>query len=303
MANSEKSGLASISQGRSDIHKINPRLICTKVGWNGRDFTDPENIEHVEKLAKSIARVGVKEPLTVYFEHDRAWLSDGECRLRAVLLAISNGADIKTIPVKADDRYGNDADRLFSQIVRNSGKPFSPMEQANVFRRLLEFGWEEAEIAEKSGISLSRVGQVLALLCLPEPIKKMVAAGKVSASLAQKVTAGAGTANEAVQTLQTGMAVAKKAGSKRVAPKHLNGGASKDDMQIIDGVPFSEDEDDTLPVDAKKKHRNLDIEKTVFEAFEHAIVDDECVNEKGEPVVNVTFPAEQFELIRQALKL
>jgi ParB-like chromosome segregation protein Spo0J len=220
------------------------------------------------------------------------------------MLAISRGHDIKTILVKAEDRYQNEADRLFSQVLRNGGKPFSPLEQANVFRRLLEFGWEEAEIAEKSGISLARIGQVLALLCLPEPIKKMVAAGEVSASLAQKVTAGAGTAGEAVQTLQTGIATAKKAGKKRVAPKHLNGGANYDNMGIIDGVPFSPDEDDTLPVqDHKKKHRNLDIEKTVFEAFEYAIVDEECVNEKGEPVVNVTFPAEQFELIRQALKL
>jgi ParB/RepB/Spo0J family partition protein len=302
MAN-EKSGLSSISTGRRDIHSIDPRLILTRPGWNGRDFTDPENIEHIEKLAKSIAKIGVKEPITCYWDGGNAYLSDGECRLRAALLAISNGHDIKAIPVKAEDRYQNEADRLFSQVIRNSGKPFTPMEQAKVFKRLLDLGWDEPEIAEKSGASLSRVGQVLSLLCLPEPIRQMVSAGEVSASLAQKVAADAGTANEAVQTLQTGIAIAKKAGKKRVAPKHLNGGTFKD-LGIIDGVPFSPDEDDTLPVqDHKKKHRNLDIEKTVFEAFEYAIIDEECVNEKGEPVVNVTFPAEWWELIRQALKL
>jgi ParB/RepB/Spo0J family partition protein len=305
MAN-EKSGLASVSQGRSDIHKIDPRVILTRPGWNGRDFSDPENVEHIEKLARSIAKVGVKEPITCYWENGNAYLSDGECRLRAALLAISKGHDIKSIPVKAEDRYQNEADRIFSQVLRNSGKPFSPMEQAKVFKRLLDLGWEQTEISEKSGISISRVGQVLSLLCLPEPIRQMVSAGEVSASLAQKVTAEANTDKEAVQTLQVGITAAKKQGKKRVTPKHLNG-ASKDDggIQFIEGVPYSQDEvdndDDTDH--HKTRHRNPGIEKTVFEAFEHAEVDDECVDDKGRSVVVITMPADQWELIRQALKL
>ena len=78
----EATGLKSISEGRSDIHKINPKLLNVKPSWNGRDFNEPSNLEHVAQLALSIAEIGVKEPLTVVWEEGKAWLVDGECRLR-----------------------------------------------------------------------------------------------------------------------------------------------------------------------------------------------------------------------------
>jgi ParB/RepB/Spo0J family partition protein len=303
------SGLKGLAQGRSDIYRIDPRDIHVKAGWNGRDFNDPENEAHIEMLANSIAQCGVKEPLTVFWEKEgrkaegKAILINGECRLRATLLAISRGNEIKTIPVMTEDRHVNEADRLFSQVVRNSGKPFSPMEQAKVFKRLLDLGWQQSDIALKSGVSGSRVSQVLGLLSMPEPIKKLVSSGQVSASLAQK-TIAEHNPQTAVHVLQDAAVMARAEGKKRVAPKHING----NDLQVVEGVPYSPDEgendnsDETPIQDHKKRHRSLDVEKTVFEAFEHAIVQ-EGMNEKGESVYRVEFPAKYFEPIRKCLKL
>ena len=63
-----KTGLASLSQGRSDLFNVDPRQLHIKQGWNNRDLTDPSNIEHIDMLARSIAEIGVKKALVVYWE-------------------------------------------------------------------------------------------------------------------------------------------------------------------------------------------------------------------------------------------
>jgi ParB/RepB/Spo0J family partition protein len=264
---SKKTGLASISEGRSDMFRVNPKHIKVKMGWNGRDFNDPANIEHVDQLAQSIAEIGVKEPLTVSWEDGQAWLVDGECRLRATLRAIEvYKADIKTIPIKTEDRYSNDADKLFSQIIRNSGKPFTAMEQAKVYKRLLDMGWQQNDIAKKAGISAARISQILDLLTMPEPIKAMVTNGQVSASLAQ-ATIRDHNPQVATQVLQDAVATAQADGSNKVRPRHV-------------------------------EVRNSGVEATVKEAFEYCDVDD-----SSDEIVVIKMPTEQWENIRKALKL
>jgi ParB family transcriptional regulator, chromosome partitioning protein len=304
MATSQSGGLKTIAVGRSDIHKVDPRKLFVKPGWNGRDMDDPENLEYIEELALSIAENGVQQPLTCMWENGKAWVTDGHMRLRATLLAIERGAEVVAIPIKAEERYGNEADRVFSQIVRNSGKRFSAMEQARIYKRLLDMGWQVTDIATKSGVSISRVSQMLSLLNLPEEVKHMVTSGQVSASLARQTMAEYKTDDEGVKTLQDGIVLAKKKGKNRVTKRFLNnGGTDEDEHPIIEGIPFDQNTVDAAIDAEKKKARRLDIEKAVIEAFEYAHVDEECVNDKGKSVVVVTFPADQFEKIRQACRL
>src|ERR1700733_896674 len=270
----KKTGIASISDGRSDLHKLNPKLIKIKDNWNSRDFDDPTNKSHIEELALSIAEIGVRQPLTVSWENGEAWLSDGECRLRAVMLAISRGAEIKTVPVILEDRYSNDADKLFSQIIRNSGKPFSQMEQAKVFKRLVDMGWQQGDIAKKAGVSPARISQILDLLTMPEPIKQMVVAGQVSASMAV-ATLKEHNGAKATQVLQDAVAVAQSEGKDRALPKHV-------EPTIQQAKPPA-------------GKRSLGIEAAVKEAFEYADVDD-----SDDELVVIKIPVEQWEAIRKA---
>lgn len=278
---SVKTGLKSISEGGSDIFKVDPHNIQVRLNWNGRDFNDPANIEHVNMLAASIKEVGVKEPLTVSWEDGKAWLVDGECRLRATLLAIKNGADIKRVPVKAEDRYANDADKVFSQIIRNSGKQFSQMERAKIYKRLLDMGWKQQDIATKSGLTSSAISQILDLLTMPEPIKQMVATGQVSASMA-KATLKDHNPAEAVKVLQDAVVTAAGEGSTKAMPKHV--------MQAPVLTP--------KPIEPKTPVVRGDLEKIVVNAFEFADVDD-----TQDGIVIIKMPAEQWEAIRQACKL
>ncbi len=274
---SKTTGIASIAEGRSDIHRINPKLLHVKSGWNSRDFKDPANIEHIETLAKSIAEVGVKEPLTVNWEDGKAYLEDGECRLRAALYAIEFlKADIKTIPCKVGERYSNEADRLFNQHLRNSGKPFSIMENAKLYKRLLDMGWNQGDIAKKAGVSPARISQVLDYNTMPEGVKAMVHNGSVAPSTAMAVVKTEGTQAEAA--LKQGLTVAKAEGKNKVMQRHV--GEATGDAPSSNGT-------------VKVNKANA-----VKEAFEYADIDD-----SDPEIVVIKMPQEHFDIIRKVLGL
>lgn len=216
-----KTGISSLSEGRSDLLKIDPRKLHIKSGWNTRDMNSPDNIEHVDMLAKSIAEVGVKVPLKAYWEDGKAWVTSGHCRHAAAIRAIEvYKADLKTVPVQIEDRYGNEADRLFGQIVDNQGKPFTSLEQAKVFKKLIDLGWQQNDIAKKAGITASRVSQILDLLTMPEGVKAMVIAGNVSPTMAMQTVKEQG-ATAAETALKAGLEAAKAEGKTKVKPSHM----------------------------------------------------------------------------------
>ena len=200
---------------RSDIFYVDPRVLKVKPGWNARNGEDPENKAHILSLAQSIAQVGVQEALTVYRDANEIWLSDGHCRLAATFYAMDTlGADIKAIPVKTEGREANEADHVFSQILRNAGKPLTPYEAGTVYKRLVGYGWTIADIALKSGKSKASIEAALDLQGAPVQVQKLVASGKVSATLATDTIKREG-AQKATQTLHDAVDVATQKGKAR----------------------------------------------------------------------------------------
>lgn len=217
--------LKDFSEGRSDVYKIDPRKLKVKEGWNSRDFSDPANIAHIEELAKSIAEVGVKRAFVVNVEGDVPYIVDGECRYRGAMLAIERGADIKTVPVVGEDRFANEGDRLFNQFLYNSGKPFGPIENARHFKRLLDMGWLQQDIARKSGMSGGRVSQLLELIILPASLQKFIVEGKASATMVLNIFKKHNEDEAAtLAELSGAVATAQKEGRIRAMPKDTEGG-------------------------------------------------------------------------------
>src|SRR3954452_20462827 len=88
------------------------------------------------ELADSIVQHGVLQPIQVrpHPEVEGRWmLVDGERRYRGAL-----GAKLKTIPAQITLEVEDAADRLVRQIVRNEGKPLTPVEEAKAFRRIID---------------------------------------------------------------------------------------------------------------------------------------------------------------------
>lgn len=223
-----KTGIKDIAIGRSDVYRVPPDDIHIRDEWNSRNDNDPENVAHIERLAESIIEVGVKQPLTVYQDDGKLYVSDGHCRLRAVRLAISRGAEIKSVPVQTEDRYSSEADRVFSQIVRNSGKPLAPLEQGRVFKRLLDFGWTVTDIAKRSGINAGWVRELLELQASTAEIQNMISTGRISSTLAIQTLKSEG--DRAGEVLADAVTTAEAAGRTRATRKHIERAASKTDQ-------------------------------------------------------------------------
>ncbi len=178
--------LASIAK-RVDMYQIDPDIIKEEDGWNIRQEND-DLTAHIRQLADSIKELGVLEPLTIYQKKDGdIVLTNGHCRLAAVRLAQSEGAEIKTVPVRNEAKTSNDADRVLSMLTRNSGKPLTSLEQACVIKRLFGFGWSQTEIAKKTGYSVPHIGNLIELSSAPAEVQQLVSEGKVSATLATQI--------------------------------------------------------------------------------------------------------------------
>jgi ParB family transcriptional regulator, chromosome partitioning protein len=221
-----KAGIKGYALGRRDLLDMDPRTIEIEEGLNSRDFTMAENIEAGEQLKASIIKNGVKVPLTIRLNAGRIMLVDGERRLRAVRAAIEGGHDIKTVPCQVEERHTNDAERLVEQVIRNTGKPFSPLEMARHCKRLSAFGWLPAEIADKLSMSQSNVSHLFSLLAMPEEAQSMVRAGEVSASVALTTVREHGESN-GVAVLRDASAEARERGKKRATTKTVNRAAAR----------------------------------------------------------------------------
>lgn len=216
--------LKDFAEGRTDVYKIDPRKIQIKDGWNSREATDPKNAEHVAELAASIKEVGVKRPLVCFTEGDSIFVTDGHCRLQAIMHLIEEGVEIKTVPVLNEERYANEADRVFSQIVHNAGKPLTSLEQAKVFKRLVDLGWAQKDIAAKSGITGGRVSQLLELNILPVILQKYIIEGKASANMVLQVyKKHKQNVDETIIELSGAVKVAEESGRKRAMPRDSEG--------------------------------------------------------------------------------
>jgi len=145
---------------------------------------------------------------------------DGHCRRRASLIAIDQGAELQSVPCKMVDRSDNDADKVAYLFSTNSNRPLTPMEKAAGCRRLHDMGLNNKTIAFKTGLSISRVGQLLDLLSAPQKVLDMINRGEVSASLA--VSELKVDLDKASDILQGALDTARKEGKQRATKKHFD---------------------------------------------------------------------------------
>ena len=216
-------GMKEWADRRSDEFHINPFLLKVREGFNSRNLESKDNQDHIDTLAKSIAEIGVKNTIIVVNEGGNLYVTDGHCRLFATFRAIQvYGADIKTVPVKTEGKHASVGDQLLSQVVRNGGKALTPFEKGTVYKKLVDFGWNEGEIAKKVGENRQNVVRLLALYSGPTEIRKLVQSGAVSANLAMDtMKRNKGNLPQAVKELREGVEQAKKEGRDVAMPRDV----------------------------------------------------------------------------------
>lgn len=126
------------------------------------------------ELATSIEANGLAVPVLVRPVADRYVLVHGERRLRAM---VSLGW--KQVP--AEVRVLTDEQARWLQLVENVNREdLNPVEEANAYRRELDGGLTQEQLAQRLGKSRSQIAQKVRLLDLPGSVLHLVAANRLT---------------------------------------------------------------------------------------------------------------------------
>ena len=139
----------------------------------------------LDSLAESIRSQGLIQPIVVTQE-DGGWIIlAGERRWRA-----ARRAGLETVPVAVRDHV-SEQQRLELALVENLQRSdLDPIEEAEAYRTLREeFGLSQEEVAKSVGKARPTVTNALRLLRLPDEVRELLAAGKLSAGQARPLLA------------------------------------------------------------------------------------------------------------------
>lgn len=177
--------------GRSDLFSVKPDMLTEEAGFNVRGafddayFDQPEIQEHIRGLADSYKMGRYVPPIVVQVREGIPYIRDGMHRRRALMLAISEGADIKRVQVL--EHRGDEAQQTLLLATSNDGRPLSPMERAVIYDRLEKWGWTVQEIASSVRRTTKHVSQTMALLEMPIELKRMVQRNEIAATQAAEL--------------------------------------------------------------------------------------------------------------------
>lgn len=127
-------------------------------------------------LSRSIAEIGVVQPIVVHKNGDRYTIIAGERRFRA-----SRMAGLESIPAVVRDWDENQ--RMAASLVENLQRDdLNPIEEAAGIQALMDkFGLTQEQVSKRLGKSRPAIANSTRLLNLPEEVQQMLIEGKLSA--------------------------------------------------------------------------------------------------------------------------
>ncbi len=221
---------------KTDIRLFDPRSIG--VNPNNRRVINIEDAD-MQELIASIRANGIITPLMVKPNPDFGKVEGapervtyaGNRRITAVHYLINvEGIDIKYVPCQFKAHVSFESE-LLTQIVENSGKPFTLLEKAEVIRSLIEVcSYTPAEVSEKTGEATSNISNMLKIAGFSKKQKQMISDNDVSAHLALSISRKSKTVEEfdaKMEELFKAAEELKASGKKKENSKHATVTAKK----------------------------------------------------------------------------
>ena len=130
--------------------------------------------KELNELAASIAKYGIIQPIVLRNIGDKYEIIAGERRFKASQLAGLN--KVPAIINNTDDNTSAEI-ALLENLQR---KNLTPIEEAQSYKKLIDRGFTQEEIATKLGVSQSSVANKMRLLNLPKRVQDALLYGKIS---------------------------------------------------------------------------------------------------------------------------
>lgn len=159
-----------------------------KVLENFNDREDYGTAEEMSELAESIYHSGVKVPIKGYKDGDFYVVIQGHRRFRAAEMIKKKYNKTVIFPLVTYPVGTTKKDLLLDTLLTNSGKDLTPLEKASTVSKLIGEKASVKEIAQAlGGVSEVYVKNLQRLWTIPEPAKKLIRDGVVSATLVMGV--------------------------------------------------------------------------------------------------------------------
>lgn len=187
----------------------------------------------LEALAASIDAKGLIQPLVVRpTASDKFEVIDGRRRHQALGLLVKAKKLERKAPIPVIVRSEDDTEALETSLAANLIRlPMHPVDQHEVFARLVGEGYSEADVASRFGLAERTVKQHLALGRLAPEVRKAWRAGKIDADTAKAFTLAADDPLTQARVLAS---VAKSSGGRISAWAVRNELASGDLIRVDD---------------------------------------------------------------------
>ena len=187
---------------RKDLMMIDPRKIGTNP--NNHRHIDVADVD-MQELIASINANGIITPLMLKPNPDFGKVDGapeyisyaGNRRITAVKHLINvEGKDIKHVPAQVKKNVSLETEFL-TQLVENSGKPFTFLEKAEVISELINIcAWTPADIERHTGETQAAISNYLTVSGMTKKQKKMLSDKTITATLALQILRESDTPEE-----------------------------------------------------------------------------------------------------------
>ena len=147
------------------VEDILPNRFQPRLAFDEKELTE---------LSNSILKYGVIQPIVLRKIGNKYEIIAGERRYKATVMA-----GLKTIPAIVNNTDDNtSAERALLENLQR--KNLTVIEEAQSFKKLLDRGFTQEEIASKLGVSQSSIANKLRLLNLPKNVQDALLFSKIS---------------------------------------------------------------------------------------------------------------------------
>lgn len=217
------------------FYRFDPNALVVRTDLNIR-FQTAKLKERIRLLANDMKVNGFRtdRPLTCFIDRingvDELVIVDGHTRLAAVRIAISEGAEVESVPVCLLPKSTSMSDIQAAQVRSNTGTAYGMLETAIGVARLANRGHSPDECAQLIGVTATHIDNLMVLAAAPKALQLMIANEQVSASTVIAAIRDLGAEN-ALRTLVASIMKAQEKGRTKVTAKMLPGATYKRELK------------------------------------------------------------------------